>query len=332
MKTQLLSLLLCIFLFSCSSTKPQLQSYDFTEKHMGTDFRIILYANNAEEAQYAAKKAFERIKNIDQSCSDYIAESELNKLSRTHDEWIPISDDLWNVLSYAQKLAEQSQGAFDITCGPLSLQWRLARFRKKLPSQTILKRALTRVGYNKLTLKPETQSVKLSHLGMKLDLGALAKGYAADQALLKLKTLGIQYVLIDASGDMLMTDHPSSYWKVHINDSNQSKASSYVKLQAGAIATSGDAIQNLSLAETKYSHIIDPRSGQALTQSERVTIISKTAMQADALASVSSVLKHSKAIPFLKQFDHAKAAFYDGKTTHLTHNFPSLYKTETSYD
>ena len=95
MKTKLALLTLCTLLFSCSSTKPQLLEYNFSEQHMGTNFRIIIFSNNEKQAQVAAKMAFQRIKEIDHTCSDYIAKSELNQISRTHDEWIKISDDLW---------------------------------------------------------------------------------------------------------------------------------------------------------------------------------------------------------------------------------------------
>ena len=331
MKSKLALLLLCTFFFSCVHSIP-IKSFSFTQKHMGTDFRIILYAPSDKMAQKASLKAFERIAEIDQTCSDYIAESELSRLSRTHNEWIPLSNDLWNVLSYAQELAAQSNGAFDITCGALTLPWRIARYRKKLPSEETLQRALSRVGYQKLLLDSKTQSAKLVQSGMRLDLGALAKGYAADQALISLKNEGVKFALIDASGDMLMTKHPFDSWKIFINDHNNSSHASHLKLQAAAIATSGDAIQHLKIDSTKHSHIIDPRTGHALTQSSRVTIISSSAMEADALASTLSVLGAQKGIQFLKKLDSNAVLISQNNETFKTNNFPTIHDSERLYD
>lgn len=319
--------IISLLMLSCAHQSP-LKEFTFSEKHMGTDFRLILFSKSQKHAEQAAKNAFDRIKQIDESCSDYIAESELSRLSRTHNEWIAVSKDLWNVLNYAQELSSKSKGAFDVTCGPLTLKWRIARYQGKRPTDNELKRSLARTGYQKLLLNSESQSVKLTQAGMRLDLGALAKGYAADQALLALKSNKIQYALIDASGDMLMTDHPHSYWKIYINDQNSSQGSRYLKLQAGAIATSGDAIQHLKINAQKHSHIIDPRTGQALINSPRVTIISKTAMQADALASCLSVLPLSQGFELISALPQTAALLQTSETTHSSPHFPTTHTKE----
>src|SRR4051812_5621161 len=136
MKIVLASLLLAFCSCSSPSTKVEpLSRFEFTQPQMGLPFRIVLYANTRLEADAAAQKAFARIKELNDSLSDYDPDSELSKLSRTSGSGqnVKLSDDLWCVLNYSQKLSAKSGGAFDVTVGPCVNLWRKARREKKMP-------------------------------------------------------------------------------------------------------------------------------------------------------------------------------------------------------
>ena len=151
-------LFIIITLLSLPSTA--LEKFSFSQKQMGCNFRVLVFSSNHNSAQNAANNAFKRIEEINQICSDYIAHSEISKISQTQNQWIRLSKDLSNILNYSQKLSQKTDGAFDVTCGPLTMMWRKARFMKKLPSEIQIKRNLERCGYRKIEIK--NQQIKLS--------------------------------------------------------------------------------------------------------------------------------------------------------------------------
>src|SRR5262249_37901626 len=146
---------------------------------MGTKMRVVLYAPSEDLARAAATAAFNRIEQLDEIMSDYNPESELMKLCRDAPGIArTVSPDLFRVLEASLRFSNLSQGAFDITVGPVVALWREARRRKRLPDEDKLELARHLVGYQKITLYPESCSVRLEQPGMRLDLGAIGEGYA----------------------------------------------------------------------------------------------------------------------------------------------------------
>jgi thiamine biosynthesis lipoprotein len=293
------------WIFSSCASAPAEKWYDFSRPCMGVDFRLLLRSDDPERAVLAAEAAFARIAQINQACSDYLDGSELRRLcaaevGKPH----RLSEDLWQVLSYAQQLSEDSKGAFDVTAGPYILQWRLARHRRQAPPPAIMRSLKAKVGYQKLRLDEKSRSAVLAVEGMRLDLGGLAKGYAADEALKALLRCGVVYALVDGSGDMAMTEHPQSGWPVRISDGQ--RHGEFVHFKGRALATSGDLLQSVLIDGRRYSHIIDPRSGQGVVGSRRVTVSAPTAMQADALASAASVLSPQEALSLVEKMSEVE--------------------------
>ena len=170
-------------------------------------------------ARGAATAAFLRIQQLDEIMSDYNPESELMKLCREgYQVPRPVSLDLFRVLEQSLRFSHLSQGAFDVTVGPVTALWREARRRKQLPDEKELERARDRAGYKKITLNGESGSVRLKQPGMRLDLGGIGQGYAADQALAVLTGRGIRSALVDAGGDIAMSAAPPdrSGWDVEL--------------------------------------------------------------------------------------------------------------------
>ncbi|MDQ6665459.1 MAG: FAD:protein FMN transferase [Acidobacteriota bacterium] len=253
---------------------------------MGTLIRIKLYAEDQKRAAAAFQAAFERIHELDETLSDYKPDSELNRIARTAVAApVAISGDLFHVLAASQRLAKESGGAFDVTLGPVIRLWRESRNRRELPDEKALRDAGNRCGFTKLHLNAREQTVLLDQAGMQLDVGGIAKGYAADQALACLKSLGIRSALIAASGDLAFGGAPPGKrgWKIGID-------SGVLELANAAVSTSGDTEQHLDLNGARYSHIVDPSTGMALTNRILVSVKAPRGVDADGLSTAISIL------------------------------------------
>lgn len=270
--------------------------FEFERIEMGVNFRIVLYACNSEVANNAAAAAFARIHELNDVFSDYDADSELRQLCERSGPGRPvgISDDLLPVMISSQSLSRESNGAFDITVGPLTKLWRRARRQSKLPDAQSLKSALSLVGSELIRLDAKNRTVELLRHGMRLDLGGIAKGRAADAALATLRMHGIRSALVDASGDLAAGDPPPGThgWVIDVAalDPEHSRPATRIRLANYAVATSGDAFQSVEIAGQRYSHIVDPKTGLGLSHRASVTVIAPTCMAADGLASALSVL------------------------------------------
>tara|TARA_R100001132_G_C3274283_1_gene96460 strand:+ start:4698 stop:5690 length:993 start_codon:yes stop_codon:yes gene_type:complete len=273
-----------------------LNRYEFQEVHMGVQWRIVLYATDKPIANKAAQNAFLRVKELNKLLSDYDPESELNKLCRLSGPGKPItvSDPLLEVLKKSQALSRETEGAFDVTISPVVRLWRRARRQNKLPDPTRLADARAKVGFELLKISEQNQTVELLKDDMRLDLGGIAKGYAADVALKVLKEHGVNRAMIDASGDLVLGDPPpdSCGWKIGISSSDalQAEIDRFLYLHNIAVATSGDALQHVVIDGKRYSHIVNPHTGLGLTDQSRVTVIAPDGTSADSLASAISVL------------------------------------------
>lgn len=272
-----------------------LHRFEFQQPHMGTLFTITLYAPEANRAGAAAEAAFARIAALEQMMTDYDPESELMQLCQQPvGQPVRVSDELFALLQKGQRLAKLTDGAFDVTIGPVVRHWRRARRTETLPSPEALARAQAPVGWRKLKLDPRKQTVTLTAPDMQLDLGGIAKGYAADQALAVLKSHGLNRALVAASGDIAVGDPPPGKrgWRVGVGalDRGEDALARNLLLRNAAVSTSGDTEQFVEINGQRYSHIVDPRTGLGLTERLQVSIVAKRAADTDSFATAVSVL------------------------------------------
>jgi thiamine biosynthesis lipoprotein len=291
---------------------PADERFEFAQTEMAIPIKLVLYAPDDTTASTAAQAAFNRIHYLNGVFSDYEPESELRRLTRTPvaGRVTPVSEDLWNVLACAQELSQRTEGAFDVTVGPLVRQWRRARRRGELPSAERLAQEKQLVGFQHIQLHPESRSVELRMAGMQLDLGGIAKGYVLDAAMAVLRQHGIHRALIDAGGDVVLGDPPpdKSGWTIGIAPLEfKGKASQYLSLSNVAVATSGDMFQFVEIDGKRYSHIVDPRTGVGLTDHSKVTIVAPCGMMADSLATAVSVLGPQKGLALIEATPPAAA-------------------------
>jgi thiamine biosynthesis lipoprotein len=288
------------------------ERFEFESKHMGTTFRIVLYAADRPTAEAAAQAGFARVAELDRIMSDYDAKSELMRLCRASDEApgrpVAVSADLFEVLKQAEMVSKQSDGAFDVTVGPLVQLWRLARRTQRLPDEKELAEAKVRVGYKKVVLNARDRTVTLKVPGMRLDLGGIAKGYAADAVLALLREkYAITRALVAASGDITCGDPPPGRngWVVDVTPIAKNRTPRKLTLVRCAVSTSGDLEQFVEINGVRYSHILDPKTGLGLTGRRSATVIAPRGIQADSLTKVASVLPTNKALTLIESIPGA---------------------------
>jgi thiamine biosynthesis lipoprotein len=301
-------LVIAVAILILAKTAPaaELQRFSQIQPHMGVEFEVVLYSAEENAAQAAFTAAFDRIAELDKKLSDYSLSSELSLLSAAAPTAEPVilSDDLFTVLLASQQLSAESGGAFDVTIGPLTKLWRRARRQKELPAPELLKQAFAAVGHQQLQLDPVARTALLKKEGMRLDLGGIAKGYAADQALAVLTNKGFKQVLVRASGDIAIGDPPPGEkgWKVGLAPLDpDDPPTRFVFLRNQAVSTSGEARQHFIVNGRRLSHLIDPRTGEPISGRMSITVIAPRSIDADSLASAVAILGPEKGLKLIAE-------------------------------
>lgn len=317
-------MLACVAVGSAAlSSCTRLERCEYSQVHMGVRVRVIVYADQ-ETASRAASAAFARIAELDATLSDYRVGSEVNLLADRAGNRVRVSDDLYAVLDMALRLARESGGAFDPTIGPLTQLWRAARESHALPAPEVLERARSLVGSEKVSLDSVARTVRLAAPGMRLDLGAIAKGYVLQEALTALRREGTQRALVEAGGDIVVGDPPPGRrgWRIDIPGATGELARRAAALTNAAVATSGDAEQFVVIDGVRYSHVVDPRTGLGLTSRVTATVIAANGALADALATAATILGPEAGQTFLERHEAVGLIWHDADRSEVTNPEP----------
>ena len=315
-----------------------MKRYEFVQSHMGSDFKILLYSPDEPTARRASQAAFERIKALDQVFSDYNPESELMKLcDRAGGPEVAVSDDLLDILVRSKAMHKTSQGAFDITAAPVIRLWRRARRERKLPSPESIAHARSLVSSDRLNINVEKKKVRLEAKGMKLDLGAIAKGYASQAAIDVLKREGIASALVAGAGDIVVSNAPpgETGWAIGIAplENPESAPDRILSLHNTAISTSGDTERYVEIDGKRYSHIVDTKTGLGKIDRASVTVIAPDGATADALDTAVYALGPEKGLPLVEATPGAAAYIVrktdDGLKVFESQRFPNLPRAES---
>lgn len=300
----------------CPLCARDLERYTFSLARMGTVFRVVLYHSDQALASKAAMAAFSRVERLEQILSDFREDSEVRRLCREGaGRPLPVSPELYFLLDKSLEFSRLTGGAFDVTVGPVTHLWRESRRAGKLPDPRELARARELTGYQNVILDRDKQTAHLLLAGMRLDFGAIAKGYAADEALRILRAHGIRRALVDAGGDISLGDPPpgETAWRVGVRTGDAAPAANAsLVLRNQAVATSGDAYQFFEGGGARYSHIIEPSGGVAVKDSPTVTAIAPDGATADALATALSILSVEEGIRLADSIRGASAAIRRG--------------------
>jgi thiamine biosynthesis lipoprotein len=286
--------------------------FRFQETHLAVPVEVRVYAPDAAVAKDASKAAYARIDELNRIFSDYDAESEAMRLCRSQHP-VKVSPELFFVIKQSSALSRETDGAFDITVGPLVKQWRRARRRKELPSAEQITAARDLVGYRNLKLDENDGTVTVLKAGIQLDFGGIAKGYIAEEAFKVLEANGCPRSLVGVAGDIFAGDPPpdSPGWKIGIAplDQPDGPPSRYVVLKRQAVSTSGDAFQYAEIDGVRYSHIVDPKTGIGLTLRCSVTVIAPHGWQADAYGTSLCLLGPEKGLKWIEAKNASAALF-----------------------
>lgn len=323
---------------ACSETVPPTmpalsKRWTWESVEMAAPLRIVCYHADEQHAKNAMTMAVERIRKLNAIFSDYDATSEVRRLCETagSGKKVEVSDDLWRLLELSLSISQQTDGAFDVTVGPLSRLWRRARMSKEMPPSWRFEEARRAVGYQWVRMDPANRTVELLRPGMRLDFGAVAKGYAIDAALEVLRNHGVTSALVDLGGDIGLGDPPPDRptWKVAVAPLEQDQSPSlFVQRSRCGIATSGDRYRFVVIGGQRYSHIVDPRTGIGVTDQSEVTVIAPNATLADMLATAVTVLGPEKGLAWIDTMPDVAALYLrleDGQTrAMLSTRWPEL--------
>lgn len=277
--------------------------------HKESRFLMWTIVEITSRDKLAANAALDEIKRIEKIANKFDPSSEVSQLN-TNGE-IKASKDLLNLARESIKIYNLSAGAFDITINPLADLWKskikeAASSQKEvpLPSPEQIKDKLKFVGSDKIFIDESNSIIKLTQPGVTIDLGGIAKGYAVDMAVKRLKEFGVNSALINAGGNIYCLGKKNNRkWHIGIqHPRNPNKIYFYLDLENQAAATSGDYQQFFVSGGSRFSHIIDPHTGYPVKNSIiSVTIITDNATDADGLSTTFFVLGKEKGVELLKE-------------------------------
>ncbi|MHC4258252.1 MAG: FAD:protein FMN transferase [Planctomycetota bacterium] len=306
--------LIVIGLFFWSSPKNRILTVDGGFRMtMGTIARIMVTAENPDQANQAISAAFDKIFHIEKLMSDYDPESQLSQVNQNaFENPVQVDAELFEVLTTAKAYSCLSNGAFDVTIGPVVQLWRKAKEDNITPAAGALKKAKAAVGYENLILDTEKRTVQFAKDGMFLDLGGIAKGYAIDTAIEILQAGGVKGAMVDIGGDLRCFGTPANgkaHWLIGLQDPTVEEEKTLLTLIMDnmAVATSGDYRRFFILDEKKHSHIVNPATADSANDLSSVTLIAPTAMAADALATAVTVLGSEKGLDLINMTETAEA-------------------------
>ena len=267
-----------------------------------------------EEDEAIVWKAVERVKEIEKRMSAFLPSSDLSLIrEKAGGGFQPIHDDTFRLLEKAVKFGRQTQGAFDITINPLVQLWGINKKGDFVPSEAEIQESLALVDYRSVHLDHQSTSCSLAKKGQSIDLGGIAKGFAADEVRKILIENGVQSALIDLGGNIATVgNHPDGgSWKIGIQNplAPRGEYAACLSVSDRTIVTSGSNERFFMKDGIRYHHIIDPRTGKPAQSSVlSVTAIGNNSVYADALTTAFFILGPEKSFPLIRQF-HVEAVF-----------------------
>ncbi len=267
---------------------------------MGTTFTIKIADPQASSKQQAVKTDVEQLLiHINQLMSTYIDDSELTLINQSKStDWLSVSEELLNVLLEAKKISQLSDGAFDITVGPLVNLWGFGPnevTKDMLPDEEVITNTMAIIGYEKIDYQSSKKVIRKQHEDIYIDLSAIAKGYAVDEVADLLDAYGFKNYMVDIGGELKPKGKRSDErgWRIGIEKPVVDRRSiqRVIEIDRIGMATSGDYRNFYEVDGVRYSHTINPRTGQPVAHKlASVTVLHESVMQADALATALNVL------------------------------------------
>ncbi len=283
---------------------------------MGNQFEISAVSDNEQNANRIINAGIDEIKRIEKLLTTFHDSSETNLINRNAGiEPVRVSEEIFNLIERSIKISSITQGAFDITYGSIDKSlWNFDTQMKSLPDKQTAREMVRLINYRNIVLDRENSTVFLKEKGMRIGFGGIGKGYAAEMAKCKMQQLGITNGIVNASGDLTTwgLQPNGDEWTVGIANPNISgEVFSFLKISGLAVATSGNYEKFIMIDGKKYSHTIDPRTGLPVTGIKSVTIITKNAEIADAMATPVTIMGVKAGLHMINQMKDVDVIIID---------------------
>jgi thiamine biosynthesis lipoprotein len=284
---------------------------------LGSPFEITLVGKDTIEINHNIDIGIAEVKRIENLISDWIPTTPISEINRNAGiKPIVVSEELYNLVERAIKIAQITDGAFDISYASMDKIWKFDGSMKEMPSEAAIKESVSKIGYKNIILDKKNSSIYLKLPGMKLGLGGIGQGYIADMVTKLLKSKGVVSGIINVSGDIsTWGKQPNgNLWKIGIkNPMNKNKIFAMFPLEDSAVETSGSYEKYVVFNGIRYSHIIDPRTGYPAQGLVSVSVFAKTTEIADALATGIFVLGKEKGMALVNKLPGISCIMVDDK-------------------
>jgi FAD:protein FMN transferase len=309
---------LCL-LASCAPPEPDVSA----EEVLGTNCAISLYDRH-DDALFS--RLFSRLREIEAHMSANRDDSELAAVNRAAGvSAVSVSEDTFWVTRTALAYAAKTGGAFDPTIGPLVKLWGIGTDEPRLPSRPDISAALALIDYREVTLDETRRSIRLGRAGMRLDLGAIAKGYAADEMVRMLREAGQKRAIVDLGGNIYALGEKSrgQPWRVGVQDPRQERHvySGVARVRSTSLVTSGGYERFAVINGKRYHHIFDTKTGYPVDSGLLgVTIICPSSIDADALSTSVFALGAERGLALAASIDPAIGVILFDSTDEISMN------------
>lgn len=263
---------------------------------------IMVAVRDADQAQQAMAAAYSEMRRIEAVLSRYRRDSQIARINARAGAAVPVNKEVYEILERAQEYARITDGAFNVTIGPLIDAWGIGAEQQRVPDDAELQPILQAVGLEHLDLSNPLE-VRLTHPDAALDLGGIAKGYAIDRAVEMLAQHQITSALVNAGGDIrcIGVKPDGTPWQVGLqHPRDATKLSGIVAIDDTAIATSGDYERFFLRDGVRYHHLLHPHTGRPARACQSVTILTDTAEAADVFATALFIMGPDQGLRMLE--------------------------------
>lgn len=306
--------------------------YSSTYYNLGTINEITLYDITKKDGDRILKKCESILKDIDNKMSSQITSSEISKINnKAGDDYVKVSDDTYYVIKESIIFSSMSNDTFDISVGPIVDLWAIGTENAKVPTKKEIKDKLPLVNYKDILLNDNTKSVKLAKKDMKIDLGGIAKGYAADKIYEYLKEEKLESALINLGGNIyvLGSKENNQPFSIGVQDPTKPRGNSIgnIKVSNKSVVTSGIYERYLEKNNKIYHHMLDPHTGYPFDNNlSSVTIVSDKSIICDALSTTTFGLGVEKGLKLVESLDGVDAIFITkDKKIYLSNNLKNKF-------
>ncbi len=280
----------CIMLIICAAAFAAFSARQITETDYAMNTVVTITARGAN-AKKSADAAFAEIRRIERMTDAHNPKSELSKLNESaHISPVRVSDELFSLIELSQTISEKTDGAFDITVFPATELWKITSDNPRVPSDSEISAAADKIGYQNIVLDSAEKTVYYKKEGMKTDLGAVAKGYAADRAAEKIRKSGTKNALLDLGGNIYALGKKSGgkKWNIGLQTPWKSRGEYFKTIQISdeSAVTAGAYERYFEKNGIIYHHIFNPKTGMpAESDIQSATVCGKSSAICDALAT-----------------------------------------------